>query len=128
GVEQPVARKRLMLLGIATFILGNATFLIVPAVVFTSTGLGNRVHVAAAIGVAMMFVSAIAYATSAAPHRHRQTLFCAAIAVITAAAFARLATVELYWAEAPALQERILTSAHDDLRDVPANSTIILDG
>jgi hypothetical protein len=128
GVEQPAARKRLLLLGIATFLLGNATFLIVPAVVFTSTGMDNRVHVAAAIGVAMIFVSAIAYAASAAPQRHRQTLFCAAIALITAAAFARLTAIERYWAEAPALQERILTSARADLRNVPANSTIILDG
>ena len=50
---------RLFLLGSATFILGHAVFLVVPWITFSSTGMDNRMHVAAAIGAAMMFAAAL---------------------------------------------------------------------
>ena len=117
--------KRLLLAGAATFLLGNATFLIVPAVVFTSTGIGNRVHVAAALGVAMLFSAILSMLT---PRRGRGSAFNIVVVAITAAAFSRLASIEKYWAEAPAIQKQILDAARVDLRDVPASSTVILDG
>ncbi len=119
---------RLLLLGIAAFILGNATFLIVPAIVFTSTGMDNRVQVAAAIGVAMILVALISLGANALPPRRGGMVFCAAVAVVSASAFVRLSSIEHYWAEAPVLQQRVLTAARADLRSVPRNSTVILDG
>ena len=115
-IEGPPAPRRLLLLGIAAFLLGNATFLVVPAVVFTSTGMGNRVHVAAAIGVAMIFVGCVAFAANAAGKRRRRQVFSILIATISALAFVRLATIERYWEEAPELQERVLGAARVDLR------------
>lgn len=126
--ERPSRRGQLLFLGIAAFVLGNATFLIVPAVVFTSTGLDNRVQVAAAIGVAMVFVGLISLGTDALRPSHRRTAFGAAIAVISASAFVRLSMIEHYWAEAPILQNRVLAAARRDLQNVPADSTVILDG
>jgi hypothetical protein len=120
--------KRLLVIGLATFLLGNATFLIVPAVVFTSTGMGNRVHLAAAIGVAMIFAALITFVASAADERRRRHVFAALIAVTSALAFVRLATIERYWVRAPALQESVLAAARADLRDLPPQSTVILDG
>jgi len=122
------ASRRLLLLGIAAFLLGNATFLIVPSVVFTSTGMDNRVQVAAAIGVAMIFAALISLGTNALPPRRRGITFCAVIAVISASAFARMSTIEHYWADAPALQQKVLTAARADLQSLPPNSTVILDG
>lgn len=119
---------RLLLAGIATFLLGNATFLIVPAVAFTSTGMDNRVQVAAAIGVAMILASLLCLALKAIPKHRGRMIFSAVIALVTVAAFVRLSAIEAYWAEAPAMQQRVLTAARADLRSVPAGSTIILDG
>jgi hypothetical protein len=119
---------RLLILGIAAFLLGNATFLVVPAVVFTSTGMDNRVQVAAALGVAMIFVALISYVTDAIPLGRRGIVFCAVIAVVSASAFARLSAIERYWANAPVLQRVVLNAARTDLQNLPANSTVILDG
>lgn len=114
--------KRLLLVGVAAFLLGHAVFMIVPYIAFTSTGIDNRTQVAAALGVALIFTAILSVISI------RRTMFAALVALITAAAFARLSTIENYWAEAPALQQRVLTAAQTDLRDVPANSTVILDG
>lgn len=119
--------RRLLFLGVAVFLLGNATFLVVPAVVFTSTGMDNRVQVAAAIGVGIILVALISLGTNALPPQHREVAFCAAIAIISASAFARLSAIEQYWAQAPVLQRRVLTAARADLQSVPPNSTVILD-
>jgi hypothetical protein len=126
--EKPLGSRRLLLLGIATFLLGHATFLIVPSIAFTSTGMGNRVQVAAAIGVAMILVSLVAFAGNLLPRQLRDSAFAAVIAIVAVAAFARLAAIERYWAEAPALQERVRSAARADLSNVPAGSTVILDG
>ncbi len=120
--------QRLILAGGAAFLLGNAAFLIVPAIVFTSTGIGNRVHVAAALGVAMLLAAILWLLAGAAPRRARGMVFSVVVAAVTAVAFARLAAIERYWAEAPAIQKQILDAARIDLRDVPADSTVILAG
>jgi hypothetical protein len=110
------------------FLLGNATFLIVPAVVFTSTGMDNRVQVAAAIGVAMIFVSLVAFAARLMPARRRAVVFSIIIALVGAISFSRLSAIEAYWAHAPQAQARVLTAARADLSSLPVNSTVILDG
>jgi hypothetical protein len=127
-VARPEPALRLLVLGIAAFLLGNATFLIVPAIVFTSTGMDNRVQGAAALGVAMMLVALISLGANALPPRHRARAFGAAVSVVSASAFVRMSSIEEYWARGPALQQRVLTAARTDLRSVPPHSTIILDG
>lgn len=119
---------RLLQLGIATTLLGNATFLIVPAIVFTSTGIDNRVQVAAALGVAMVFVALIRMGSDRVSPRYRQIAFSIFGSAVTASAFVRLADIENYWAEAAAIQGRVLSAARADLRDLPPNSIVILDG
>jgi hypothetical protein len=122
GGDNSPEPKRLLLVGVAAFLLGHAVFLIVPYIAFTSTGIDNRTQVAAVLGVALIFTAILSVIST------RRTIFAALVALITAAAFARLSTIENYWAEAPALQHRILNAARTDLRDIPANSTVILDG
>ena len=126
--EERSAPRRLLLLGIAAFLLGNATFLIVPAVTFTSTGMDNRVQVAAAIGVAIIFTSLLSIGIGLLRRRHRAIAFAAVAAILGAFGFVRIAEIEDYWAAAPRLQQRVLSSARVDLRDLPSNSTVILDG
>jgi hypothetical protein len=121
AATEPPAAKRPLLLGVAVFLLGNATFLIVPAVVFTSTGMDNRVQVAAAIGVAMIFASLLTFAV------RPRAVFPIIIALVAAVAFVRLSAIESYWAHAPQAQARVLTAARADLSSLPVNSTVILD-
>jgi len=118
---------RLLLLGIATLILGVAIFLVIPPI-FTPTGIANRFHVAAALGAAMILVALISLSCSALPPRGRGIAFCAVIAFLAASAFVRMWTIERYWAEAPAIQRTILKAARVDLQKLPSGSTVILDG
>ena len=126
--EERSAPRHLLLLGIAAFLLGNAIFLIVPAVTFTSTGMDNRVQVAAAIGVAIIFTALLSMGIGLLRRQHRAIAFAAVVAILGAVGFVRIAEIENYWAAAPRLQQRVLSSARVDLRDLPSNSTVILDG
>ena len=128
GRAERMPTARLLQLGIAALLLGNATFLVVPSIVFTSTGMDNRVQVADALGVAMIFAAIMGIAAGLAPVRYRQATFAAVVVIVVACAFARITAIERYWAEAPALQRDILGAARADLRQLPANSTVILDG
>ncbi|MDQ3483140.1 MAG: hypothetical protein M3448_07025 [Pseudomonadota bacterium] len=126
--ETAMTASRLLLLGLAAFVVGHAAFLIVPWISFSPAGMANRVLVAAAIGVAIIFVAALAFATRLAAPRHRKKLFAISVSALALCASARIAQIGEYWAQAPALQRQVLDSARDDLRAVPAGSTIILDG
>lgn len=128
--QEPSAAKlsRLLLLGATVFVLGHATFLLTPSITFTPTGVGNRTLMAAAIGVAIIVVAAVALAVRGVAPRWRQKVFALVIAIASTAAAARVEEVERYWAEAPALQQQILSSAARDLKAIPTGSTILLDG
>lgn len=120
-------RRRLLLLGFVAFLLGNAIFLVVPAVVFTVTGIGNRFQVAAALGVAAIYAAAFLLLARIGG-RYGGLVFASLVALASAAALARLAAIEAYWAHAPALQADLLRAARSDLRQLPTGSTVILDG
>jgi hypothetical protein len=118
----------LLLIGVAALLLGHATFLIVPAILFTPSGIDNRVLAAAATGYAIILAALVALAARAAPARFRRTAFSIAIVVLALAEVARLETIERYWAEAPTLQREVLAAARVDLKQLPAGSTVILHG
>jgi len=120
----PRATKRLLMLGAAAFVLGHALFLIVPVIVFTPTGIGNRVQAAAALGVAMIFAAALATLSRAGGRLLLPTL----IAAITFCGTLRLAEIQRSWAQASDRQHQVLDAALRDLAPVRANSTVILDG
>lgn len=125
--DRPGARRALAF-GIAAFVLGHAVFLIVPAILFSPTGIGNRALVAAALGVAVILASAIAYAVRLAPLRYRNPLFAGVTSLALLLGLCRLFEIENYWAEAPRLQRDIMTLAKADLRALPEHPTVILDG
>lgn len=114
---------RLLLVGFVVFVLGHATFLVVPSIMFAPTGLANRVLVAAAVGVAMVMVAALGLSSKIHPR-----IFPLVIAFVAFSAVLRLSQVEGYWSEAPAIQRQILAQAKLDLSSVPSGSTVMLDG
>jgi len=119
---------RLLLIGLAIFVLGHATFLIVNSIMFSPTGIGNRVLVGGAVGAALILVALLEFALRAAPPSFRKSLFGLLIALLAASAVGRLELIERFWAEAPELQKRVLHAAKRDLAQLPAGSTVILDG
>lgn len=119
---------RLLILGIAAFVLGHATFLLTSAIMFAPTGIGNRVLVAGAVGAAMILVALAGFLSSLSSPASRRVILASLLAVVTAGAVARLEGVERYWAEAPALEHQVLEAARTDLAKLPPGATVILDG
>jgi nitrate reductase gamma subunit len=123
----PWSAARLFLLGIAVFALGHAVFVIVPAMSFSPAGIANRALVAAAIGVALIFVAVMRLGVQLAPARMRSPVFAAALAAVAFLGTLRILEIEKYWTEAPAIQQKVLAAARLDLKGVPAGSSVMLD-
>lgn len=115
------------LIGLIIFLLGHAVFLVLPGLMFSPTGLANRVSVAAAPGSAMLACALLAFAASPMPSRWRPRAIAASIALVATAGMVRLAVIEEHWAQASRVQEEILLAAKQDLRTLPAGSTVLLD-
>ncbi|HEU5483200.1 MAG TPA: hypothetical protein VFU80_08945, partial [Sphingomicrobium sp.] len=124
-----ISPKRLLLLGIAAFVLGHAMFVILPDyILFSPSGIANRLLVPGAIGAAIILASVGGMIAGAISASRRQGIFAILVALIAFAAVARLEQLEQYWAEAPSRQSAVLAAAKTDLKDLPTGSTVILDG
>ena len=118
----------MLLLGIAAFVLGHAVFVIVPAMNFSPSGMANRALVAAAAGVALVIVAALRFVTGRMEAQRRSSVFASGIAIVGLLGTLRMLQIENYWAEAPAIQRKILAAARSDLKRVPPQSFVMLDG
>jgi hypothetical protein len=119
----------LIVIGLLIFGLGYAVFAVNADVWFTSTSLGNRVAIAAAIGVAITFVGVIGWICSILPRRNwRQTLFCLSISVLAATGLLINNTLASNWINAYHGQQKILMDIQKNVPALPAGSTFILDG
>ena len=81
-----------------------------------------------AIGAAFIIVAVAEFAMRALPRSVRAPLFGSLIALLAAGAVGRLEFLGRFWAEAPELQNQVLQGAKRDLAQLPAGSTVILDG
>jgi hypothetical protein len=119
----------LITLGVIVFGLGYAVFVVNADVWFTSTSLGNRVAIAAAIGVAIVFVGMIGWICSILPMKNgRQTLFCLAVSLVASSGFLINNTLASYWIDAYAGQQKLLDDIKENIPALPVGSTLILDG
>ena len=123
-------RSSLLLIGagFAVFCLSYSLFLTTSHIAFSPAGIGNRTAVAAALGVAAIFVGVAQIAASATPQRVQAQCFAAVLAVITALGSVTISEIGHHWVEAYAKQQAILRSAKSDLANAMPGSTIILDG
>ena len=126
AVDQP-GDSRLLVLGAAAFVLGHAVFLIAPAMFFSPAGIANRALVAAAIGVALIFAAGIGYVSDLFNSRLRPLVFAGIVALVMFLGTLRILQITNYWAEVPPLQARVVSAARSDLKNVPAQSMIMLD-
>lgn len=120
---------KLIGLGLVFFGLGYAIFLTNRSVIITSTGLGNRVAIAAAIGVALSLVGGIGWVSYFLPsERSRKTCFCTLIALLCISGFLINNTLADFWITAYHKQQEILADLPQELPTIPPGSTVFLDG
>jgi hypothetical protein len=119
---------RPFLIGLAAWIFGHGVFLVTEEIMFSPTGIANRVLVAAGIGVAIIIATGWAWATQLVPEKLRLSSFAGVLAALLFIAFCQTERAAAYWVSAAGDENRLLAAARNDLATVPGGSTVILDG
>jgi hypothetical protein len=119
---------KLTFLGLVVFGLGYAIFVFNADLWFTSTSLGNRIAIAAAIGVAITFSGLAGWKSSLLPQRWVRTAFCIVISLLASSGFLIINTLASFWASAYQGQQHILNEIQENITALPSGSTLILDG
>ncbi|MBK9715238.1 MAG: hypothetical protein IPO81_28710 [Kouleothrix sp.] len=115
-------------LGLAVFGLGYAIFLVNADVWFTSTSLGNRIGIAAALGVAISFVAALGWAGALLPAPFRWRALCLLVAALCASGFLITNTLGSFWGVAALRQQAIVRDIRQRLPTLAPGSAVIVDG
>ena len=90
----------LVLVGCAVFCLATGIFLLTPQIQFWSTGIANRVWIAAALGIALMAVGGSRWVTRGLSGRRRRWAFAALIVLICVSGFVVNTAVSTFWVAA----------------------------
>ena len=118
----------LFVLGLTTWVFGHGVFLVTEEIMFSPSGIANRVLVAAAIGVGMILVAFIACMAGVLPDHLRLPSFAFVIAFVVFVGTAQIARAASYWVDAAVAQKRFLSTARADLYRLPTGSIVIVDG
>jgi hypothetical protein len=118
----------LILIGVATFVLGYAIFFTNRAIQITPTGVGNRTSNAASLGVAMTAVGVFGLIAAAVrrPALRRLT-FGVLIGAYAAAGFFVIATLSSFWIDAYAREQEIVRDITTHI-DTPAPRILLMLG
>jgi hypothetical protein len=118
--------------GLAVFALGYAIFLgqrSGGSLWFTSTSIGNRINMAAAVGVALTFVALVGWVASFPRSQSLRTgTFSVGIGTVCACGVIVVNTLASFWAEAHTRQEEILADIRMQLPDLDSGSAVLLNG
>lgn len=114
--------------GLLFFALGYAVFIASDDVWFTSASSGNRVAIAAAIGVALTFTGLIGWTSAWLPAKAGRGIFCLCVAMLCTSGFLINNTLATFWISAYQQQEIIFNDMQQHVPALPAQSTVILDG
>jgi hypothetical protein len=129
-VPGPVGALAFVVAGPILFLLGYATFLTTPDLELTASGIGNRTAIAAAIGVAVFWIGAIASICNLLNSDRLQIRcfslllggLCATVLVIDNG-------IASFWVAAYTRQQEIAARIGDQFpAGPPAGSTLMLDG
>jgi hypothetical protein len=121
---------RLALIGIATLFAGYSIFLVSARILFTSTGINNRVSIAGALGSAVCLVAASGIVARLVGRRRswRGPVLSALVGVVCLSGTLTNAALADRWAVAWEVQQSVLHEIRDDVSPPPRGSTLILDG
>ncbi len=119
----------IILAGIIVFYFGYAIFLATNEIGFSPTGIDNRVTIAAAIGVAFVFIGIVGLiARLGRSDELVRWLFCMSTTIIATGGFIVISTLAGFWTGAYYRSKTVLADIHRHFTQLPKNSTIILDG
>jgi hypothetical protein len=94
-----------------------------------TTGINNRVAIAASVGIALCLVSGVAWIAGLVGSRNAQRIFfCVGIALISGCGFLINNAIASFWIAAYAKQKAILVEIRNQFPKLPEGSTLILDG
>ena len=120
---------RLIAAGLIVYGLGYVPFFVNPDVDLTTTGVANRIAIAAAVGAALSMVGLLGWATTLLPVRvSGLRLFCLLITLLCASGFVITNTIASFWIAAYQQQRVILSDIESHFATLPSRSTLILDG
>ena len=113
----------------AVFIGGYAIFLTTSYIQLTTTGMGNRVNIAATAGVAMTLVSAAGTITGLLRSEHyRRLAFAFLISVLCFCGCFVTNGIASYWVMASQRQHAVLNSIRSQIMHLEPGTTLLLDG
>ena len=119
----------IMAAGLAISLAGYAIFLTVEAIQFTLAGVGNRVSMSAAAGMAVVFVGAIGWiASHLTTERRRRVAFASLVALLATSACLVNYAIASFWITASQRQQVVLAAIQSHFPTLPTNGTLILDG
>jgi len=119
----------MMLLGLLCYGLGFAPFAADPNLDFVSTGVENRLTIAASVGTAIWLVGLFGWASTFLPGpRLRTAAPVALVALYCASGFAMNDTLASYWIEARHRQEEVLAEIHKTFVTLPSRTTLLVGG
>jgi hypothetical protein len=115
--------------GLVVFGLGYAIFLVNADVWFTSASLGNRIAIAAALGVAIVLMSTLGWMSALLPTEQlRKSVFCLLITLLCIAGFLINNTLASFWRTAYGRQQEIIRDIRQNIPTLSPGSILILDG
>jgi len=118
-----------ILTGLVVFGFGYAIFLSTDRIAFSSAGLDNRVAIAAAIGVAFLFVGGVGWLSSLFHSIYSaKRVFCILVSLLCACGFLVINTVAIFWTTAYRQQQVILADIRERIPALSPGSTLIVAG
>src|SRR5829696_8803897 len=119
---------RLIAAGVVVFALGYGIFLTNGRILFSSTSSSNRVSIAAAAGVAMIWVGLAGAVSVAVGPKWRAWIFAPAVAVLCLSGYLVVQGLAAGWAEAWQREQTALAAIRERLPVLEPGTVIVLDG
>jgi hypothetical protein len=119
---------QLTLASFVFFMLGYAIFFTNNNIGFYAFGIGNRVAIAAAVGIAMTYLGIIGWISTYFKNiTAAKAFFSLSIAFVCASFFLINTTIARYWLQSYRKEQHVLTAIQTNMPVLPKGSTILLD-
>jgi hypothetical protein len=120
---------KLMGVGLIVFVSGYAIFLTNSNFALATTGINNRLAIAGALGVAILFAAVIGWVSWMLPSpRLRLRFFSLLVALLCGSGFLLNNTIAAFWIAASRQQEEIISAVRQQFSTLAPETTLILDG
>jgi hypothetical protein len=115
--------------GLLVSLAGYAIFFVVPNILFTVAGAGNRVSMSAAVGIALVLVGVTGWAVAYISAEYlRRVGFALVVALLVGSGCLVNYAIGSFWTAAFQRETTILAAIHGHFRTIPEGSALLLDG